>query len=439
MQIGLSNKNKANIILSSVFVLFVFAVIMKFSFRGSFTTDLLAFVAEAALIGGIADWFAVTALFRKPLGFSWHTAIIPNNRDKIIEKISSMVSEELLSIESIKTRLGGFNLVDTVLDRISGSMDVSVLENQVQSLVSGKIDEVDKTRVSMDINNFIKENLKKESVSTEIGNMLQNAFCEGKHRDWLRRLLEKAVEIAGRPSTREKIYKVLREQEKFNEENTSTGSFFVKALLSVSRSSKHTNLVTISKLLQEELLGVLKLISHPDHPIFRKILANAENMVKGLDEDQVLTQAVQTWKNGILDRVDLLETLRNLISAVIESEIYRNEAAGWIAGHLDKYRNDLKQDEEMREWVDDILKTMLEKVIRNEHYLIAEITTETLKSFTNERLNRFIEDKVGDDLQWIRINGSIVGAAAGLLIYLFTNLFYDPYVVPLIHGLFGIR
>ena len=93
----------------------------------------------------------------------------------------------------------------------------------------------------------------------------------------------------------------------------------------------------------------------------------------------------------------------------------------------------------MRQWIDNILKEMLEKIIRSQHYLIGEIVKETLEAFTNERLNQFIEEKVGDDLQWIRINGSIVGASAGLLIYLFTNLVYSPYVVPVIHGLLGMR
>jgi Predicted membrane protein len=433
------NRNKANIILISVFILFIITTIIKFLFNGNFTAGLFAFVAEAALVGGIADWFAVTALFKKPLGFSWHTAIIPNNRESIIEKISEMVSDELLSMDSIKNKLSGLDIAGTLLDKLKTDDNGSVLEDQVQSIVMDNLEHIDKEKISRDIDRIIKENLKKEDVSNEIRKILLKAFSDRKHSDWLKMLFDKALQIARKTSTREKIYKILREQERYNQETTGASTFFVKTLLNVAHGSKHTNLFTISQLLQQELIDTLVLIGDPGHPIFKKLLQNCEDLLDKLDNEDVLVQTLQTWKNGVLERVDMLDMLELLVSSVIETQIYRGEAASFIVEHLDRYKNDLKNDEEMRGWIDGILKEMLEKVIRNEHYLIGEIAKETLESFTNERLNRFIEEKVGEDLQWIRINGSIVGASAGLLIYLFTNLVYSPFVVPLIHVMFGIK
>lgn len=433
------NRSKANIIIASVFILFILTTVLKFIYRESFIAGLLAFTAEAALVGGIADWFAVTALFRKPLGFSWHTSIVPRNRERIIEKITLMVSNELLGVDSIKNKLSGMNMSDALLDRLSGTMDRASLEDQVQTLVADNIELVDTAKLSEDIDKLIKENLKKENVSDEISKLLLNAFNEGRHGNWLMVLLGKAVEIARRPTTREKIYKILKEQEKYSQETSGAGTFFVKTLLNVSRSSKHTNIFTISQLLQQELIDVLEQLRNPQHPIIKKVMENSSGLLNELNETDILSQTIQTWKNGILERLDLLETLELMISTVVESRMYRGEAVTWITGHLDNYRTDLKQDGEMREWMDSLLKEMLEKIIQNEHYLIGEIVTETLEAFTNERLNQFIEDKVGDDLQWIRINGSIVGASAGLLIYLFINLVYGPYVVPVIHWLLGMR
>lgn len=434
----MGNRNKANIILITVLILFVVLTIIKLLYHHNFIINLLAFMAEAALVGGIADWFAVTALFKKPLGFGWHTAIIPNNRERIIDKISEMVSNELLSQDSIKNKLAGLDVAEALLDKLTTGIDKVALEDQVQNLVSDNLGQIDKERISKDIDNLIKENLKKENVSSEIRNILFKAFNEGKHSDWLQLLFAKALQIARKTSTREKIHKILREQEKYSQGVTGAGSFFVKTLLNVAHTSRHTNLLTISQLLQNELVDTLELVGNQNHPIFKKILSNAERMLKELDNEDVLVQTLQTWKNGIVERVDLLDMLELLITSVIESQIYRGEAAEWIAGHLDKYRSDLRQDKAMRVYIDDILKEMLGKLIMNEHYLIGEIAKETLDSFTNERLNLFIEEKVGEDLQWIRINGSIVGAAAGLLIFLFTNLFYGPVIVPLIHDIFGM-
>lgn len=434
----MQNRSKANRLLIIVFILFVLATALRLAFKDSFAAGLLAFTAEAALVGGVADWFAVTALYRKPLGFSWHTAIIPNNRDRIIEKITFMVGDELLGVDSIKSKLSGLNMTDTLLDRLSGSMDRASLEGHVQNLVSDNVELLDRAKITGGINALIKENLKKENVTDEIRKLLTKAFNEGKHGNWLMLLLGKAVEVARKPTTREKIYKILKEQEKFNQEASGSGTFFVKILLNVAHSSQHTNLVTISGLLQQELVEMLEQLKNPEHPVFKKVMENSGELIAELDDSGILSLTIQTWKNGMLERLDLLEALELILSTVIESQLYRGEAAAWVASHLDNYRNDLKQDAEMREWIDGILREMLEKIIRSEHYLIGEIVKETLDTFTNERLNQFIEEKVGDDLQWIRINGSIVGACAGILIYLFANLVYTPYVVPVIHRLLGV-
>ncbi|NJD04545.1 MAG: DUF445 domain-containing protein [Ruminiclostridium sp.] len=438
MEDGMQNRSKANILLSSVLILFAVTTALRFIYKDSFIAGLLAFTAEAALVGGIADWFAVTALFSKPLGFSWHTAIVPNNRERIIEKITYMVGDELLGVDSIKNKLSGLNMTGALLDRLLGSMDRSSLENHVQNLVTDNMKLLDRTKITEDINALIKENLKKENVSDEIRKLLLKAFSEGRHGSWLMLLLGKAVEIARKPASREKIYKILKEQEKYRQETTGAGAFFVKTLLNMSHGSKHTNLFAISGLLQQELVDLLEQLKNPEHPVFKKLMSNSGGLIIELNEADILPQTIQNWKNGILERLDLLEALELMISTVVGSQIYRGEAVAWIAGHLDKYRNDLSQDDEMRAWIDNILKEMLEKIIRSEHYLIGEIVKETLEAFTNERLNQFIEEKVGDDLQWIRINGSIVGASAGMLIYLFTNLVYSPYVVPVIQRLLGI-
>lgn len=432
------NRNKANLILVLVFTVFAILTVLKYIYRGSFVLGLMAFAAEASLVGGIADWFAVTALFRKPLGFSWHTAIIPKNREKIIEKVSDIVSKELLSVEAVKSRLSGIELTDAILDRVSQVFDRTAMESSFREFFGDKVDAVDSTNLTQDMESFIKNGLAKEDVSSWIRGLLVGSFNEGRQREWLSALLEKAAEIAARPATRERIHDILKKQEKLSEAGTGAGTFFVRTLLNISRGSRHTNLAAISEILQKELVETLVRIGGGADPIFGRLVENSAHFVKRLDEDDALIQVIQTWKNGILERVDLKDALEKLVASVIESRMRRDEAAEWLASHLDGYWRDLRTDDGMKQWLDDALKNMLEKIIKNEHHLIGEVVGETLGSFTNERLVRFIEEKAGNDLQWIRINGSVVGAAAGVLLYLFSNLLYGPYVVPLIHRLLGM-
>ena len=431
-QVRQPNKTGANILLIIFFILFIAATIIKHLYSGSFAAGLLAFTAEAALIGGIADWFAVTALFRKPLGISWHTAIIPNNRDRIVASVSNLVSSELLSVDALKGKLESLNLVDTIVDGLLGKLDKLLSEENFQEMIGDKAENLDKSKIAAYLDRFIKEGLKKEELSNDIRTLLVKAFEDGRHKEWLSGLVGKAVEIAKKDSTREKIYRLLREQEKYNESNTGAGSFFVKILLNMSRNSKYSNLFSISQLLQSELVKTLESVNEPVNPLFIKLTECAEDLLKRLDGDQTLLELLQTWKNGVLEHLGLLEALQQLLTSAIESGFRKQEAAHWLTGSIDNYRSRLKNDETIRGATEDMLATVLQCVIINEHHLIGEITKDTLGAFSNEKLNKFFDDKVGNDLQWIRINGSIVGSAAGIIIYLFVNLLYNPYIMPFI-------
>ena len=430
-----NNKIKANILLAVVFFLFAATTILKHLYRDSFTVGLLAFSAEAALVGGIADWFAVTALFEKPLGFSWHTAIIPNNRDQIAVKVSELVSNELLSLEAVSSKLASVDLTNSITDGILSSFDKALLENKFQDYIGNKANQFDNKKLAATIDNLIKSGLKKEGISDEIRSLLVKAFEEDKHIEWLSKLLDKAIAIANKDTTRERIYKILKEQERFNEKNTGAGSFFVKMLLNMSRNSKHSNLFSISELLQQELVNVLADLKNPSNPIFAKLADNSADLVKQLDKDQTLKELLHTWKNGVLDRLALMEALQQLLASAVNSEKRKQEAAQWLADNIDNYRIKLKENENIKKFIDEILKSILQKVIASEHYLIGEITKETMGAFSSRKMAEFVNDKVGDDLQWIRINGSVVGAAAGTVIYLFTHLLFNPYWLPLMQGI----
>ena len=433
-----NNKSKANILLAAIFVLFASATALKYLFRSSFFAGLLAFTAEAALVGGIADWFAVTALFKKPLGFSWHTAIIPNNRDQIIKSISELVSNELLSVETVSSKIASLGLVDIIADGFPDIVGNLSLENRFQDMIGNNVDEPDIARLAATIDHFIKDGLKKEGISDEIRSLLIKAVEEGKHKVWLSNLFKKAIKIAKKDSTREKIYKLLKTQENYNDSNTGAGSFFFRILLNISRNSKHSNLFNIAELLQRELIEVLEELNDPSSPVFVKLAENFASLLEHLDEDQALLDLLQTWKNGVLEHLGLLEALQQLLASAVDSEIRRQEAVQWLADNIGHYLTRLKNDENIKNSTEEILKTIIQKVLVSEHHLIGEITKETLDAFSNEKLIQLINDTVGDDLQWIRINGSIVGAAAGILIYLFTHLLYVPFLLPLIRTLLGL-
>jgi len=88
----------------------------------------------------------------------------------------------------------------------------------------------------------------------------------------------------------------------------------------------------------------------------------------------------------------------------------------------------------MQDWLDKRLQQALVNIIEGEHSFFGVVARDALSTYSEQDISRFIEEKVGDDLAWIRINGSVVGAVVGLVLFLFLHFIYDPYVVPVIRG-----
>ena len=106
---------KANRILAGVGVLFLVCLAVKLAYPQSVAARCLLFAAEAALIGGIADWFAVEALFRRPLGLSWHTGLIPRNRSRLIDGTAKMVQDKFFSQSQLQNALESWPIAETFI------------------------------------------------------------------------------------------------------------------------------------------------------------------------------------------------------------------------------------------------------------------------------------------------------------------------------------
>lgn len=104
----------------------------------------------------------------------------------------------------------------------------------------------------------------------------------------------------------------------------------------------------------------------------------------------------------------------------------------WIVNQLKQYWEGFRTKVVLKDQLEGYFKEAVNRLIESEHYIVGDVTRETLAKFTNEDMNKFIDDKAGEDLHYIRINGTLVGGAFGAVVFLFLNFLYDPYVVPFI-------
>jgi uncharacterized membrane-anchored protein YjiN (DUF445 family) len=238
--------------------------------------------------------------------------------------------------------------------------------------------------------------------------------------------------------------------EKRKSETTGFKQLFLELSLDIAQGTNSINIRDAADSLQLELLKILINMKDKNDPMYIKLDQMIKEAVQKMETDPVTINSIENWKEEIITRIQLKEELEKLIKGVIEISVnapaqIENHSKGnsskvikWLMIQVNKYWNNFKEDENIKGWLEVYIKENLMKVIKAEHHVLGVMVKETLRGFTNEALNEFIESKAGNDLHWIRINGSIVGAVVGIMLYLFVNLFYGPIVAPIIRGWVGM-
>jgi uncharacterized membrane-anchored protein YjiN (DUF445 family) len=437
----------ANKVLGIVFLLFVLSIIVKYFYGELFVSKLFFYVMEAALVGGIADWFAVSALFKKPLGFPYHTELIPRKRDEIIRSVANMVETELLTPEMIKEKLDKIHFVEHIIkwvDKSDGNQKFGKLILEYSSDILAKIDTKKLAKYG---ENILKDYAKNLEITPIIYSFSQQAIQKGQFDQWLDHVLEELQSIVEKEETKIKIEKILLNAK---EEKTS-GSFrgIKKGIANLLEKTNALNIPEGAKAIHNELIDTMNNLKDPNYHFRIKINEMISETVENLKENESVIISLENWKKGVIERTDLHGLLEYLIQSIIDivkkstDETPENLSSKqlnivssnnpsfiveWMNEQISKYWVIFKRNKVMKNKVDLYLKEITIRLIEKEYKLIGNIVVDALTLFTNEGLNNFIEDKVGGDLQWIRINGSFVGGALGFIIFMFVNFIYDPII-----------
>lgn len=425
-------RNLANKVLLLVFILFVLAVTLKYYYRSIFIVDMFFTVTTAALVGGAADWFAVTALFKKPLGFPWHTAIIPRHRDRVIIAITQVIEQDLLSVESIKKRLEQVHFVRLFVrwvDSESGSRFLRVLLiRHTEALLAGTHAE----SLAQHGEAFVKKGVRHISITPHIKTFADWLIESGKDRVLLGDVIEELIYILENPNARKTIYYYL---ESIKQEKTN--SIIEKVVLWLGEQTDSINIAEAADVLHAELLLMLNELKNPDHQLRSWAHGKLAEFAGRLERDPGQREALEAWKNEVLEKIELQEALTNIIQEILKSASLRSDSPMimYLNNYLARYWELFRANSEFQDWLEQRIKLAIHRLIESEHHIVGKAVQQVLEAFTNDDLSQFIEDKAGDDLQWIRINGSIIGALVGLTAFLFLRFIYDPFVVPVVKNL----
>ena len=395
-------KGNALALLGFAVLLFIIAIYFKIPMLQAFS--------EAAMVGGIADWFAVVALFRHPMGIPiWHTAIIPTKKNEIGENLGSFVSEEFLNREKLEIKLEEFNFATKASDWLSQGENANKIANLV---VVNIIPGVLKTIKDEDVKRLIQVQFKEKLEGINFGDWVALALEPLQKGNVKDQLLTNLMEVMSTELANNKdlIRKKVKESTPF---------------LSFGLADK-----SISEGIFNGLAEFLDEAKNPDSAVRIKIdeyVYNFLDQVKNSEEMRVKInnlilgfagkKEVQDYVNGIWDEIKL--SITNDLEKGDQSSI-KNSISNLIQG----FGTGIKDDAIMIDKINNFIKIDLLSVLLNNKKVIGDLISSTVKSWDGKEVSEKLELEIGKDLQYIRINGTLVGGMIGLIIYGVEQLYH---------------
>lgn len=362
----------------------------------------------AATIGGLADWYAVTALFRKPLGIiGYRTQILRRNRQRIMEAIVTFAADDMLNPQNIMARLEQENtaaLFKNYLAQRGGREKIKSAIIEVMLTLAGSVDPrkaaaILAPTVRNGLDNFGGQKLFHAAL---------DLFAEPKYsRPLLLSLLRLGRETLSSPTMQRFLQENIR-QFRLNYERDSTARTLILSALDLSDER-------ILALLNEKTNSYLTAAMAGQGEAANKLQEIWETFLADLKENASAEEAVAEWQKAYFAKLDITAPLIRWLEANL-----RGKAPFWLAplqDFIDTKIDEFTVNKAWQENFDRGVKNFLAAEIAKHHDSIKKLIWERLNDLTDDELTDFVESKVADDLQMIRINGSVVGGLAGMAIY----------------------
>ena len=386
-----------------------------FPMRATWWGGWILAIAEAGIVGGLADWFAVTAIFRRPLGLPIpHTALIPHNWELMAARVGVMVGGRVLTKEYVREEIARIDLADLLA---RGAERISRADlGRATRLVAGWAAEQLAPATSAELLSRVRRALAGQPVAPLLATALRVARRQG----WDQRLIDGALravaEAMERPEFRAAVGEVIDDLLARYRERLGVYPRLWMGLASLLGVLDRDRLVAA---LHAGLREVAKDRDHPLRTQGAEVLADLE---RRLTSDGALAARVEAAKAEFLESpavTALLQDAAAVLTRTLRAELAdeRSELLTWLTERLDRARVALVADGELRGELDAWAKARVSELVERHHGSIARFIENGVRALGPEGAVRLIEEHAGDDLQFIRVNGTVVGGLAGGLIY----------------------
>ncbi|MBQ2087429.1 MAG: DUF445 domain-containing protein [Selenomonas sp.] len=426
--------NKADKTLLIVFILFLGIMYLHLCYPHSLAVDGLLFASEAALVGGIADWFAVTALFRKPLGFPYHTAILPRRRDAFIKASTFLVQQEFFSRRKIFNHLERLHIMPMVMNWLKKPATSAQLTSKMVDYVRDFLLHQNTEQQARVLAEKVRESLARvepEDFFAMWGGWLRKT---GKDKEFVMRVASYWQQQAQGDEARKQIQQMLEayEEEKIGENPLA------RLMAGFAQAIDLINYEEAAALIQQQLLAMLQELGTRDSQLQQDILHLFYEKAEVLNQDAQFHQLTHELKDSLLRDLPvesaILQMLAHLQQHFLEDKArevdplaehmpaLRSRLEELIGEEYERTLRLLERDENLRAILGSFLYDVIARTALHAQALIGVIVRDVLLRLTDEQLNHLVYDKVEPDLLWIRMNGSIVGAGIGMIMFVLLHI-----------------
>ncbi len=386
-------------------------------FQDSLIGKLLMGGFEAGLVGGLADWFAVTALFRHPLGIPIpHTALLPKNREKVTRALINMLENDWLTKESIMDKFKQIHILDKIFNTVEKELHSDSVKKSIQSFSLDVARKIDVERFAPEIEQEIKGFM----LSADTSALLQKASGHVLVKEYDAAAFNYVLEETEKWASRDEAKMVLGKLGKQAIDTTEADGLMKFAIQSFS------NMITeekVGNILQSFILKRMKNLQQDDNRYRHMILEKIRKELGGIHEREALMSEIQSWKNKMVDEMDLTGQIKGVLTKSKDRAIAFIEKDSFVDGTvtpvIKKFIEEIRNDDEKVAAVESWLHAKLADLIEKNHSKLGKLVRENLDKLDTETLIDMMENNIGKDLQWIRVNGAVCGFLIGIGLTIF--------------------
>ncbi|WP_413302360.1 DUF445 domain-containing protein [Bacillus sp. 1P10SD] len=369
---------------------------------------------EAGLVGGLADWFAVTALFRHPLGIPIpHTALLPKNRKRIIAGIISMLENDWLTKESIRSKIETIPFTEKLFALVKKEITSQGVKDNLITLIQHFIMKVDSKKIAPMIEKEIKQHLIKLDSKDYLPLLIDQVMVRKYDEKTLDYILKEIDEWAQKDSTKYRLGGMAVDAV----ENIKADGFMQFALKSFSSL---VNEEKLGNIIQNLILKGVDSYRDPSNQNRQSLISHIHTKLHSIKNDEQLYGELNNLKTHLIDKWEPQEQITEILNQFQKKALdFVSEPTFFNEYLLPIIKNSLEQLEANPEKISQLegwINTQISNFVDKNHEKIGKLVEENLEKLDDKTLIRMVETNVGKDLQWIRVNGAVCGFLIGLVL-----------------------